>query len=1274
MRFLADGPSIPDELLVARDEGRVIFFCGAGVSYARAGLLDFFGLAQKVTETLGVTSDDPVRKIIEEARELDRRTSISGLISADRVFGLLERNFLVRDIEASVACALKPRQGADLSAHRIILDLARTPNGKTRLVTTNFDLLFETCDSSLQYFRPPRLPDPTRSEEFEGIIHLHGHVDSEYRGAFGNSFVLSSSEFGHAYLADGWATKFIRSILEEYIVVFIGYAADDPPILYLLEALNRHQEVLSGMYAFQAGSQSDAEAKWRHKGVLPIAYNEADSHKILWDTLEAWALRAQNPEAWYEKVIELARKGPEPLLPHERGQIAHIVSTLDGSKRFAASENPPPAKWLCVFDSSMRYIKPGHVGSYLEPGPYFDPFEAYGLDNDAMPIKINPEDHWAKREVPAGVWNCFAITSFDRQNLRDINLSGVTGHYSVFAPHLPDRLANIGLWISRVSNQAAAVWWASHQAGLHPAIQDQILFELEQRKKTSAPEVRRAWHYIFESWETRTKAFQDWYQLKASIDLDGWTNAAVRELASIYRPFLKVEWPFSSGPKPPEGYDSIRIRQIVNLDVEYPERHEQVEIPDEYLVFAVREFRKNLEYAVNLEKELDGYSYHLLCPIEPDPELDGEPSERNYGISRTFLLFVNLLKRLIDLNPTAAKQEYQSWWDDDNTVFARLRIWASGLEELLTGAEAGQLICNFNEDVFWDSRHQRDLMLTLLRRWNDFPAAIRKRLERRLLRGRSRWDGEERTEYQEHRAWQSLGRIHWLDSHGCRFSFDLHAKSAKLQKLAPEWQQQYSDKAAASMEGRGGTVRTITEFSALLTEPLGNLLSKARELSGRTFGFAEKDPYAGLVSERPIRAFSALTISAKGGEWPEWAWRTFLFSSTREKDKPRFSALIAQRIANLPVNSVAGFIYPASDWLLKSSVILFANHPDQFNHVWSKIIEVLSSESEIFKTGMVRGSKEPAWATEALNSPVGKLAQAIMHDPQKDGLKAGKGFPVSWTAHVEELLSLPGDHRRYALVMFAFYLNWFYVIAPAWTEKNLLYALANEGEDQEAFWEGFFRAARVPGDKLYLRLKPFLINLALNKHSVSRREVDVLSAILLAGWGSTYKKTGQRFITNDEMRKILLITDDDFRGQIIWHLDRWSSEGKKNVWRNNLHVFFAEVWPRQKQARSARISAKLCDLTFSNEVIFPLIFDTILPLLTKIEEEGFFLPHLRGAKNQIVEKYPEKTLKLLSTVLPENAAKWPYGIGDVLAKIGSGEPTLLIDSRLVELMRRWKAR
>ena len=69
MRFLSEGPPIPDDLLIARDEGRVVFFCGAGISKARAGLLDFFGLADAVIRKFGVPANSPASKILREARE-----------------------------------------------------------------------------------------------------------------------------------------------------------------------------------------------------------------------------------------------------------------------------------------------------------------------------------------------------------------------------------------------------------------------------------------------------------------------------------------------------------------------------------------------------------------------------------------------------------------------------------------------------------------------------------------------------------------------------------------------------------------------------------------------------------------------------------------------------------------------------------------------------------------------------------------------------------------------------------------------------------------------------------------------------------------------------------------------------------------------------------------------------------------------------------------------------------------------------------------------------
>jgi len=363
MRFLKDGPTIPDNLLIARDEGRVVFFCGAGVSRARAGLLDFFGLANEVIRRLGVPTDNPACKTLNESREMDKRTGVSGLIPVDRIFGLLERYFLVRDIEGAVAAALHPAEDVDLSSHKILLDLATTPERKVRLVTTNFDRLFEACCDTLKVWQPPSLPDPSRHSEMDGIIHLHGYTNKDYTGAEGDGFILSSSQFGLAYLSDGWATQFFREVLNRYVVVFVGYTADDPPVHYLLEALNKKAGGLEGVYAFQSGLANEAAAKWLHKGVEAIPYAENNGHQALWETLALWAERAKAPDEWYRSIINLAKKGPQQLQPHERGQVVHVISTVEGARKFSESDDPPPAEWLCVFDPDRRYAKPGRTGT-----------------------------------------------------------------------------------------------------------------------------------------------------------------------------------------------------------------------------------------------------------------------------------------------------------------------------------------------------------------------------------------------------------------------------------------------------------------------------------------------------------------------------------------------------------------------------------------------------------------------------------------------------------------------------------------------------------------------------------------------------------------------------------------------------------------------------------------------------------------------------------------------------------------------------------------------
>ena len=168
----------------------------------------------------------------------------------------------------------------------------------------------------------------------------------------------------------------------------------------------------------------------------------------------------------------------------------------------------------------------------------------------------------------------------------------------------------------------------------------------------------------------------DWHHLKTSIDRDGWTSAVIQELALIRRPYLTLdERPRWGGPKPPTGHADIRYDEMVRVSVKYPTPYNDAEITDEFLLAAVREFRRNLEHAVYLEQEIGGYGFHHLSPIEPDPSAGGDAYERTHGISSSLLYYVNLYKRLLEQDPQVAKREYLAWWDDEETVFDHLRIW-----------------------------------------------------------------------------------------------------------------------------------------------------------------------------------------------------------------------------------------------------------------------------------------------------------------------------------------------------------------------------------------------------------------------------------------------------------------------------------------------------------------------------------------------------------------------------------------------------------------------
>lgn len=290
MQFVANGPDIPDELLQAHEEGRVVFFCGAGISYP-AGLPGFKGLVEQIYQLTGTT----LSAIEQEA---------FGRGQFDATLDLLERRLPGQRLAVRQALAqvLKPklrRQGAT-ETHAALLRLARSREGALRLVTTNFDRVFDTAAKRtgqvFQAYSAPMLPIPKNSR-WNGLVYLHGLLPKKADDTTLNRLVMTSGDFGLAYLTERWAARFVSELFRNYVVCFVGYSINDPVLRYMMDALAADR--MLGETTPQAWALGDCEPgqehgktiEWEAKGVKPILYDVpagSYDHSALHKTLHAW--------------------------------------------------------------------------------------------------------------------------------------------------------------------------------------------------------------------------------------------------------------------------------------------------------------------------------------------------------------------------------------------------------------------------------------------------------------------------------------------------------------------------------------------------------------------------------------------------------------------------------------------------------------------------------------------------------------------------------------------------------------------------------------------------------------------------------------------------------------------------------------------------------------------------------------------------------------------------------------------------------------------------
>jgi len=288
MQFVKDGPDIPDEFLHAHELGKIVFFCGAGIS-CYAGLPTFKQLIKSIYSERKITPTKYEIKLLRENK-------------LDILIEYIDSNYIGHRIETrkliSKILQLNLKNKNATKTHEAILILSRNNDKKIHLVTTNYDHLFskaaELRGISLHEYKAPLLPVP-KTKKWDGLVYLHGKLPKDsYSESDLNHIVISSGDFGLAYLTERWASRFLTTLLQNYIVCFVGYSINDPVLRYMMDTISADRlqgevpPVVWVMSGYKKGQKEQKEEEWRQRGIKPILYkirNTRNSHILLHQTL-----------------------------------------------------------------------------------------------------------------------------------------------------------------------------------------------------------------------------------------------------------------------------------------------------------------------------------------------------------------------------------------------------------------------------------------------------------------------------------------------------------------------------------------------------------------------------------------------------------------------------------------------------------------------------------------------------------------------------------------------------------------------------------------------------------------------------------------------------------------------------------------------------------------------------------------------------------------------------------------------------------------------------
>lgn len=1264
MQLIANGPDIPDALLQAHEEGRVVFFCGAGISYP-AGLPGFKGLVDEIYRIVGTT----LNAIEREAYERNQ---------FDATLDLLERRLPGQRLAVrnALAKALQPkrRKGAT-DTHTALLQLARSREGALRLVTTNFDRIFAGLTARTKppvlAYPAPLLPIPKNSR-WNGLVYLHGLLPGTSDASALNRLVLTSGDFGLAYLTERWAARFVSELFRNYVVCFVGYSINDPVLRYMMDALAADRmlgEATPQAYALgdcSPGQENSKSVEWEAKGVVPILYEVptgTHDHSALHRTLKAWAETYRDGILGKERIVvdyAMARPSTSTLQDDFVGRMLWALSHESGlpAKRFADFDPVPPLDWLEAL-SEYRY-RHGDLARFGVP-PHAE-----------VDYKIS-----------------FSLVLRPASYTRAPWMMLVSG--GAMESQWDDVMSHLARWLVRHLDNPALILWIAQRGGqLHVRlawlIQNKLdtFASLEQEGNTDElariqahtpnaiprPLLRILWRLLLTGRVKSPQRKPDLYRWKDRLKRDGLTATLRFELREVLAPKVALKKPLSWREDDAETEAPERLKQLVDWELV---------LASDYVHSCLRDLADTEHWRGALPALLDDFQQLLRDALDLLRELDESdgrsdrshwdlPSISHHSQNRGFRDWVTLIELLRDawlvlreIDPARATQIAQAWFEMPYPTFKRLALFAASRDGCVRPDHWVNWL--LSDDAWWlwsiDTRRET-LRLIVLQGLYLTPQA-QGRLEAAIL------GGPPRAMYQndiEPERWQDLVnhsvwlRLAKLNSSGTGLGQVAAERFDALSAANPKWRlaTNQSDEFPHWMSGTGDPDFEDIREVDLAPRKRGELVAwlKRPQPSQRLF---YEDTWLETCRNRFFHCALALCDLAREGQWPAERWREALQAWSEEGRVPRSWRFIAPLVQTMPDELLKDIAHSITWWLVGAAKSL-DRHEEIFLDVCRRILALSHQD------GMDTGQP----VDRALNHPVGHITQALLNLWFKREPSDNDRLPAELEPLFIQLCNTGVAQFRHGRVLLASRLIALFRVDRPWTETYLLplFDWATNAVEARAAWDGFLWSPRLYRP-LLIAFKEQLLDTAHHYAELGEYAQQLAAFLTYAALDPADTYTPQDF---QAALGALPQEGLEESAQALVQALEGSGEQREDYWTNRIQPFWQGVWPQYRHLASERIAENLARLSIAARSQFPAALTAVLDWLQPIEHSDFVV-HLLY-ESGLSGRFPEDALLLLNAVIDDQS--WaPRELGLCLTAISQAVPALSQDhryQRLTEYFRR----